>query len=486
MGQGGLKQVMTLPDAATVYNSDVNLERVVLGCILSDPTLAYQRLASIGVEDFSDDTNIKIYNALLKSWREKGTTDFASVGSYLIGDNGAITQLAQCASSVGVGSEFDVASQRLKEITAERKSHGLLIKGLNDIHQGKANLGNLIADLESAQAHSTSFDAYRCNAFFEEDMHEVEPLLLCRGKGIVYPGDITTMQGQVKTGKSTITTAIAATLTSGESNLLFSVTKPLKTLIVDTEQSDYNLNKQGRKARLMGADFGKLRVYALRSVSDTSKLLDYTIQAAYAYRPDVIIIDNIKDLVANFNDLAESQETVRRLMKLTVDLSCGIIAVIHENIGSDKARGHIGSTLAEKTSTIIQTERTQEDRDCFRVKFPTTRNAPVDEFCFRLDENICPVLVDAVTPMNKAKADKLDDLFIKVFASSPTSPLAAYEIIRQVVLIEHTSNRTAERRIKDAYNSGILFKVTGDERYYLANRLRPHESNSLDSDDLPE
>lgn len=465
MGRGEIKQIMTLPDAATVYNSDARLERVVLGCIINDPSLAYQRLASIGVEDFSDECNIKIYHAILKAWREKGTTDFASVGSYLIGDSGAITQLSQCSSSVGVGSEFDSAAQRLKEITTERKVHGLLIKGLNDIHDRKANIGALMADLESAQAHCTSFEAYRCNAFFAEDMPDVEPLLLCRDRGIVFPGDITTIQGQAKTCKTTLLMAILATLTSGEQNLLFRAFRPLKVLLIDTEQSEYNLHKQGCKARLLGADFGKMMVYALRSVPDTSKLLDYTIQAANAYRPDVIIIDNIKDLVANFNDLAESQETVRRLMKLTVDLSCGIIAVIHENIGSDKARGHIGSTLAEKVSTIIQTERTQEDRECFRVKFPTTRNAPVEEFCFKLDDDVLPELVDHQPVGNY---DELKDTFVKVFEGIDEG-CRHKELTDAVMRVSGRKISTAKTLIKQASQSQIIFKSM--DKYFLSSTL---------------
>lgn len=460
---GGIKQVVTLPDAATVYNSDERLEKVVLGCILNDPSSAYQRLTSISAKDFSDETNAKIYNAILKAWREIGTTDLASVGSYLLGDSGAIVRLSQCATSVGVGVEFGSASQRLKEITAERKAHGVLMKGLNDIHAGKTNIGGLIADLGAVLTHSTSFEAYRCSAFFEEDMQEIEPLLLCQGKGIVYPEDITIIQGQAKTCKTTLLMAILATLTSGEENLLFSVPKPQKVLLIDTEQSDFNLHKQGCKARLMGADFGKLRVYALRSVSDPSKLLDYTIQAANAYRPDVIVIDNIKDLVTNFNDLAESQGTVRRLMKLTVDLSCGIVAVIHENIDSEKARGHVGSTLIEKVSTVMKTERTQEDRGCFRVKFPTTRNAPVEEFCFRLDDDVLPELVDHQPVGNH---DELKDTFIKAFEGIDDG-CRHKDLMDAVMTTKGIKNTQAKKLIKQARGAQIIF--VSQDKYYLSN-----------------
>lgn len=485
MGNKGLN-FLSFPDAALLPKSDINLERVVLGCIVNDPTLAPSRISSVSVEDFSDENNAKIYHAILRAYREKGSADFASVGSYLIGNSTALQNLASCTGAVGIGSQFESSLQRLKEITAEKKSHRAAMDFLLALHEGRGNISDLISKLQQAQSHSISFEAYRCSSFFAESLPDVEPLLLCRNTGVLYPGDILSMQGQAKTCKTTLLMSLIATMTSGDSNLYFSVPKILKVLLIDSEQSAFNLHKQGLKARMLGADMSRIEVFAMRSVPDSSKILDYVIQAANAYRPNVIVIDNVKDLVSDFNNLAESSEAVRRLMKLAEDLSCGIIAVIHENIDTEKARGHIGSTLKEKVSAIIRTERTKEDSGCFRVTFPTVRNAPVDEFCFRLDSDVLPELVDTITPMNKSKSDQMDSLFAAIFSFNPSSPLAASEIKKHIVSIEQTSERTAERRIKVAHSSGVIFKVTGDDRYYLSHRLRPQDKTYLNSDDLPE
>lgn len=152
-------------------------------------------------------------------------------------------------------------------------------------------------------------------------------------------------------------------------------------------------------------------------------------------------------------------------MKLTVDLSCGIIAVIHENIGSDKARGHIGSTLAEKVSTIIQTERTQEDRECFRVKFPTTRNAPVEEFCFKLDDDVLPELVDHQPVGNY---DELKDTFVKVFEGIDEG-CRHKELTDAVMRVSGRKISTAKTLIKQASQSQIIFKSM--DKYFLSSTL---------------
>lgn len=458
MGREGL----TLPDAATVYRSDIGIEKVVIGCLLNDPASASIRLHSLCSDDFAFSDSVTLYEAILKAWTEKGATDIATVGSYLLGHSALLRYLTECSTSVGVGVKFEQSVQRLKEISAERKAHTLLMAGLNAIHNGNADIGQLVADLQLTQSQTISHRAYKADAFFADAMQEEEALLMCRGKGIVYQGDITTLQGQAKTCKTTLLMTILATLSTGEPNLMFETLSPRKVLLIDTEQSAYNLNKQGQKARQLGADLKNVRAYAMRSVPTAKQILDYTIQAANEWRPDIIIVDNIKDMVADFNNLTESSETVRRLMKLAEDLKCGIIAVIHENIDSEKARGHIGSALVEKVSTVIRTERTQEDNRCFRVRFPTTRNAPVEEFCFRLDEDVLPELVD-YQPIGNF--DELNSIFIRAFENAQDG--CRHTELKEIIMeITGKKMSTAKTLIKQAQQAHIIFKSC--DKYYLS------------------
>ena len=461
-----LMNIRTLiSDAALLPKSEASLEMAVLGCIINDPASAYSRIASVSVEDFSDKRNIGVYQAILKAWNEKGSADFVSVSSYLAGGSQSLQHMTRCCQMVGAGTEFDRSLQRLKEITSERKSHQASVRFLKDLHEGKGDIGRFIAELQAAQSNSQSFEAYRCSSFFAESMPDVEPLLLCRGNGILYPGDIVSLQGQAKTCKTTLLMSMIATMTNGKQNLYFSVPQPLRVMLIDTEQSAYNLYRQGTRARLSGADMAKMEVFSMRSVPDSSRILEYVIQAAYVSRPNVIVIDNVKDLVSDFNDLAESSGAVRRLMKLAEELSCGIIAVIHENIDSEKARGHIGSTLKEKVSTVIRTERTNEDSRCFRVTFPTVRNAPVDEFCFRLDDDVIPESVDCQPVGNY---DELAQIFKSIF--NQTQCLRYTDLVREVATLKNTKERRAKDLIRQARNSQIIY--LSQNNYYLSHAVQ--------------
>ena len=238
----------------------------------------------------------------------------------------------------------------------------------------------------------------------------------------------------------------------------------MKTLIIDTEQSAYNLHKQGQRARELGADFSKIEAFALRSVPDNQRRLEYTLQAAYKFRPDVIIIDNVKDLVRDFNDLAESTSVVNQLLKLAEDLSCGIIAIIHENIDSEKARGHIGSTLKEKASTVIRTSVAPEAPEITKVSFPTTRNAPVEDFSFRLDEDVLPELIDYTPPGN---SDELKSIFTKVFETVQAGSLNK-DVVNAVMQVTNKGKSTAKTLIRQATQLQIIY--VSQKKYYLSTK----------------
>jgi len=76
----------------------------------------------------------------------------------------------------------------------------------------------------------------------------------------------------------------------------------------------------------------------------------------------IVVIDVITDCVKNFNDVDETLDLFDYLGKLTEEKEITVIAVIHQNPGSDKARGHTGSELVNKCSTAISIGyRTQDD-----------------------------------------------------------------------------------------------------------------------------
>jgi hypothetical protein len=69
----------------------------------------------------------------------------------------------------------------------------------------------------------------------------------------------------------------------------------------------------------------------------------------------VIILDVITDCIENFNDTKESMKLIDMMNLYINQFNVTFICLIHENPGSaEKARGHLGTELMNKASTVIQ------------------------------------------------------------------------------------------------------------------------------------
>ena len=51
--------------------------------------------------------------------------------------------------------------------------------------------------------------------------------------------------------------------------------------------------------------------------------MDHLITGIQAYRPDMVIIDNVSDLVSNVNDAENCTEVIGQLMQLASETTCG-------------------------------------------------------------------------------------------------------------------------------------------------------------------
>ncbi|MBY0427275.1 MAG: hypothetical protein K2Q22_16690 [Cytophagales bacterium] len=69
----------------------------------------------------------------------------------------------------------------------------------------------------------------------------------------------------------------------------------------------------------------------------------------------LIVLDVITDCVFNFNDPRDSMKLIDMMNRSINRYDITFLCLIHENPGSvDKARGHLGTELTNKASTVIQ------------------------------------------------------------------------------------------------------------------------------------
>ena len=138
--------------------------------------------------------------------------------------------------------------------------------------------------------------------------------------------------------------------------------------------------------------------------------VDIITKIAYDLKPDILIIDGIRDLVSDVNNTDQSSAIETLLLKITDELNNHIHCVIHQNPGTDKMRGHLGTSLMQKSETVVVISKDLDNKQYSIIKPSETRNEDFTEFAFIIENGI-PVL-SSYKPIEKKKRsvkNKQDD-----------------------------------------------------------------------------
>ena len=242
-----------------------------------------------------------------------------------------------------------------------------------------------------------------------KQLPEVLPLVSINGSCICSVGNISAVCGEAKSRKTFLTSGLVASAMAIPYNKLnnFQIVDKnhnLDVLWVDTEQGEMHVRKVvDRISEMTGAKLGglisepRLTTLALRELApherkqrmyDAMRLMHY----------DLVVIDGIADLQRNTNDLEESDALVTELMALSTLAETHILCVLHTNPGSDKARGHLGSSLQRKAETVLFVHRVGETSV---VEPQFCRNEPFERFAFSINEagipEVCPLPMEGAT-----------------------------------------------------------------------------------------
>ena len=222
-------------------------------------------------------------------------------------------------------------------------------------------------------------------------------------------GNFSLVKGKAKSKKSFfINMAIAAAV--GKGLLQNKLRSPLKddfnqVLYFDTEQSKYHVQKAVKRiCTQIGVGIpSNLNTYGLRksSPSERLKLVEYAIENT----PDLgfLVIDGIRDLITSINDESESTNMASKLLKWTEEYNIHIVVVLHENPGSDKARGHIGTELTNKAETVIALEVDKSDDKISTVTAGFCRNKAFKPFAFEITDDGLPKIIEDYVIQSKSK-----------------------------------------------------------------------------------
>lgn len=210
-------------------------------------------------------------------------------------------------------------------------------------------------------------------------------------------GDIHAIKAKQKQGKTNAISIMVASILCGQWGRLKGLLENAKVLVIDTEQKDADAqtiyNRTLELAGLPKEDiYERFQTFALRALGTKEKL--EAVKALIAdFKPDIVFIDGVVDLMGNFNEVDDSKEIIEELMRMSTKEVSGIdpaiVCVLHTNKANEdhNMRGHAGTMLAQKAGNVLEVSKKE---GIISVYSSDSRHqeVPTWSFCFDDDGNI--------------------------------------------------------------------------------------------------
>lgn len=203
----------------------------------------------------------------------------------------------------------------------------------------------------------------------DSELQQVQFLFRLFKKPCFARGELVGLSGKAKSGKTFVCSILMALCFRSE---VLSVDRieprKLHVLWYDTEQSEESTQDilKNRILPMTGITESQFPVnlfdiFNVRSIpyNDRLPLLETAVRH---YKPDLVILDGIRDLVADINDGIVAQEVVERLMHLASEERCCIVCVLHQNksVEDRNLRGWIGTELKNKAFEVYECAKSSE------------------------------------------------------------------------------------------------------------------------------
>jgi RecA/RadA recombinase len=298
-----------------------------------------------------------------------------------------------------------------------------------------------------------------------KELPELHPLISIGGSCVCSRGNISAICGEAKSKKTFLASALVASAMAMPSKRIDNFANvdknmDMRVLWIDTEQGEMHVRRVvERISEMTGAKLGgviaepRLTTLLMRELAPMERynlLVDAIYHNIKVLPFDLIVIDGIADLQRNTNDLEESDALVGALMRLSTQTNTHIICVLHTNPGTDKARGHLGSSLQRKAESVIFVHRVGE---CSIVEPQFCRNEPFERFAFTISERGIPQLCD----LPGEGSMKPNDLIVQLLNTEYAGSIERTTLVNKVAEMLNMSKNTARMRVSRLIDKGILF-----------------------------
>lgn len=321
---------------------------------------------------------------------------------------------------------------------------------------------------------------YRIDAASE--YAEKEYLLERESVGFSPRGNVCALSAEKKAGKTWFAMAMCSAFLSGQYLGMKSRVEGGKVVFFDTEQDEGDGQRIMRRVHYAcGWDFrqnnDRFQLFHLREI-DAKERRDFVCKAIEYIKPDLVIVDGIRDLLSDFNDLEQSAALIQDFMRLSSEYKCAIWAVLHVNPNSEKMRGHLGTELGNKVADILYMTKDKNPRDEDDVTYKMEEVAArshkdIRSINFRIDDSIvygAPVIIsegeakhreESIVDSEKAEIDAI----ISKYLHSPNS-MSWTKLRDQVRTGEGIGQTKAGNIVNKALEYEIVIRHSGGRLTY--------------------
>ena len=243
----------------------------------------------------------------------------------------------------------------------------------------------------------------------DKQLPKMDFLFRLFGKPCFPRRELVAITGKAKSGKTFVSSMLIACCQQRDV-LSFhrECETPLRVLWYDTEQSDESTQDILKNRIMRMTRDSVVRQPTLFDESRAEPPLDIfnvravewkhrrslLVEAVNMCKPDLVIVDGIRDLVNDINDGMLAQEVMEELMHLATEHKCCIVCVLHQNKGSENhnLRGWIGTELMNKAFEVYACEKLMPKR-IFKVEQTLTRKYDIEQkLYFEVDPKGLPRL----------------------------------------------------------------------------------------------
>lgn len=191
-----------------------------------------------------------------------------------------------------------------------------------------------------------------------------------------------------------------------------------------------------------------------------------------------IVLDVITDCVFNFNDTKDSMKLIDMMNKSINRFDVTFLCLIHENPGStDKARGHLGTEIMNKASTVIQVgfekDSEQAAMDLIKLNYLKCRSSkkhdPVYLQYSDTEKGLILASPDVIREAMDRKRQKADiETLTEQLSALLEEPMPRKQLLTALRKELKCGERILEERLKEIIAEQIpILDSTGNSRYLI-------------------